>query len=57
MISQTRQQISDKLQAAEPQVVTNAYQLLLLELILDVLVDIRDSMQTINIETVSRFNE
>lgn len=53
MISQTREQISDKLHAAQPQIVTNAYQLLLLELILDVLVDIRDTVQTVDIEMVT----
>lgn len=53
MISQTRKEISDKLNAAQPQVVTNPYQLLLLELILDVLVDIRDTVQTVDIEMVT----
>lgn len=50
MISQTREQIGEKLHAAQPQVVSNPYQFLLLELILDVLVDIRDTIQTVEIE-------
>jgi len=39
---QTREQIGDKLKQAQPQIVRDAYQYLLFELILDVLVDIRD---------------
>jgi|SoiMethySBSTD1v2_1073268.scaffolds.fasta_scaffold3428451_2 hypothetical protein len=42
-VSQTREEIGKKLESTRPQIVRDPYQYLLLELILDVLVDIRDS--------------
>ena len=41
--SQSREEIGKKIEGVRPQVVRDPYQYLLLELILDVLVDIRDS--------------
>ena len=41
--SQSRDEIGAKLESARPQIIRDPYQYLLLELILDVLVDIRDT--------------